>query len=305
MSKDELAVALDPYYHRTVARKKPFDKKFGEEFISSLPTGAGVYLVYSGAEELIYIGKAKNLRRRLSQYRNAKRCRKHHKMRAIVADAERIEYRICDNDLDACLLETRLIQENRPPMNVAAAFSFLYPMIGMRVENGMANFCYTNRPADFPGYEFHGAFRSRFITGEAFFSLMKLLQYVGHRVPKRAKVPDTYSYVFTFRQLPESWLLPFSRFWAGESREALELLVLQLLENAGARKSSSNIQEHLDNLIRFWRHEAKKLATARRESGFASYPVAQEERDAVFLKYRFAREEKVKNREPRRSVNAI
>ena len=103
---------------------KPFDKKFGAEFVAGLPACPAVYRVYGSDGLLIYIGKAKNLRRRLGQYRNAKRRKKHFKMRQIVADAARIEFDLCPTDLEACLLEARLIQEHRPRWNTAGAFFF-------------------------------------------------------------------------------------------------------------------------------------------------------------------------------------
>ena len=46
-----------------------FDRKFGAEFLASLPQSPGVYLVYDESNELIYVGKAMNLKRRLTQYR--------------------------------------------------------------------------------------------------------------------------------------------------------------------------------------------------------------------------------------------
>ena len=70
--------------------------------------------MYDQAQQLIYVGKAKNLRRRLSQYRHAKRLKKHSKMRSIIKAAERIEHEVCATELDAFLLETRLIQAHRP-----------------------------------------------------------------------------------------------------------------------------------------------------------------------------------------------
>ena len=57
-----------------------FDRKFDAEFLESLPGSPGVYLVYDQQEELIYVGKAKNLKRRLSQYRNTMRRKKHRRM---------------------------------------------------------------------------------------------------------------------------------------------------------------------------------------------------------------------------------
>lgn len=271
-----------------MARAKTFDQKFGKQFLKSLPGAPGVYRIFDAEGTLIYVGKAKNLRRRLGQYRHAKRCKKHEKMRTIIRNAGELRYEVCATELDALLLETRLIQENRPRFNVAGAFSFLYPMIGMRIANGNFSFCYTHSPDECAAYELHGAYRSRYWTGKAFFALMKLLEYVGHRIPKKARLPDSRSYVFSFRRISEDWLALWRAFWMGESKKALEVLALALLENAGARKASGEVEELLKQIARFWKHEAAPLHRARRSAGFATYPVPQPERDILFLKHRHA-----------------
>src|SRR5436190_7902327 len=102
-----------------------FDRKFGAEFLESLPGSPGVYLVFDQQDELIYVGKAKNLKRRLSQYRSTMRQKKHRRMRSIVKEAARIEVQRAETDLDACLTETTLIQKHRPRWNIVGAYSFL------------------------------------------------------------------------------------------------------------------------------------------------------------------------------------
>lgn len=267
---------------------RAFDKKFGAEFIAGLPTTPAVYRIYDVNGLLIYVGKAKNLRRRLSQYRNAKRRKAHFKMRKIVGDADRIEYQPCETDLAACLLEARLIQEHRPKWNTAGAFYFLYPLVGVRFEAGVTSFCYTTQPSSFAGFEFHGAYRSRGITGGAFWALMELLAYVGHRMPRKrgVEVPK-YSHVVSFRQLPEGWMEKWRAFLRGDSREAMELLVLSLIENAGARRKGHEVQKALNRLRLFWSHEACSLRKVREALGYAIYPVPQKERDFLYLKRRY------------------
>lgn len=264
---------------------RKFDKKFGRDFLSSIPPGPGIYKIFDTHEALIYVGKAKNLRRRISQYRNAKRRKKHMKMRHIVSDAARLEYVTCKDELEACLLEMKTIQEHRPKWNVAGAFYFLYPMIGIRYENEVATFCYTTSPEQFSGFRFHGAFRSRYLTREAFFSLMGLLNFIGHRMPRSQK-KDRYSRVYSFRQIRASWIESLERFLRGESAEAIEALVLTLVENAAARKARREIQEQLDWLKRFWKHEATALAKMRTGTRFTAYPIPQTERDLMFLRYK-------------------
>lgn len=282
-----LAVAIDgrSCQNEKRLRSNSFDQKFGRDFLSGIPTCPGVYFVYASEDKLVYIGKAKNLRRRLGQYKNAKRRKKHAKMRAIVADAEKISFQTTSTDLQACILETRLIQEHRPKWNIAGAFFFLYPMIGMRISKDAARFCYTTQPELFPEFQFHGSYRSRHLTKEAFFALMDLLNYVGHRIKKPSRQHGTsrHSYIVGFRQIPESWDRDWTAFWKGDSKLATENLVLSLVENAGARHCPEEIQEKLNALKRFWRHEALPLKRAILSSGYPAYPIPQKERDIVFL----------------------
>jgi predicted GIY-YIG superfamily endonuclease len=268
-----------------------FDRKFGAEFLESLPTSPGVYLVFDERNELIYVGKAKNLKRRLSQYRNALPRKKNRRMRGIVKEAARIETHGAETHLDACLTEAKLIQKHRPRWNIVGAYSFLYPLIGIRCVDGSIEFCMTTSPdavlKECPGFEFHGAFRSRRITGDAFFALVRLLRFVGHINPskRRSRLPR-YSYVFSFRRLPANWASIWTSFYKGESALAMEELILRLVESSGARRRSIKVQEHLDDLKRFWRHEVLTLAKMRKATGFTEWPVPQYQRDLVFLSYK-------------------
>jgi hypothetical protein len=66
----------------------------------------------------------------------------------------------------------------------------------------------------------------------------------------------------------------------------MEELILNLVEKTGARRRPSKVQEHLDELKRFWRHEVLTLAKVRKATGYAEWPVPQYQRDLVFLAYR-------------------
>jgi excinuclease ABC subunit C len=270
-----------------------FDHKFGAEFLKSLPGSPGVYLVYDREDELIYVGKAKNLKRRLSQYRNTLRRKKHRRMQSIVREAARIEIQCAETHLDACLTEAMLIQKRRPRWNIVGAYSFLYPLIGIRSTNGDIEFCLTTTPdavlKECPDFEFHGAFRSRRITGDAFFALMRLLSFVGHVNPsnRRNRMPK-YTYIRSFRRLPPNWAGIWASFYKGESALAMEELILKLVENNGARRRRSKVQEHLDEIKRFWRHEVLTLAKARKGTGCTEWPVPQYQRDLIFLCHKVA-----------------
>lgn len=270
---------------------KVFDQKFGAGYFASLPTTPAVYRIFGARGELIYVGKAKNLRRRLGQYRNAKRRKKHAKMRKIVGEAATIEYDLYPSDHEACLAEIRCIQEMRPKFNLAGAFSFLYPMIGVAHDGRVLTLVYTTEPEklDVPLREslsLHGAYRSRHLSGNAFFALVELLAFVGH--PNPAKKIGRYSYVYSFRQIDDQWRPHLENFLRGESADLLEHLILTLVERAGPRKKAAEIQDLFNDLKRFLRHEARLLARVRKALG-QPYPIPQRERDLLLLKYQHHR----------------
>lgn len=264
-----------------------FDRKFGADFLAGVPAGPGVYRFLDAAGTVLYVGKAASLRRRLGQYRAAGRRARDRKRRSLVRTAARLEWQSAESALAAGLAELRLIQALRPPANVAGAYAFLYPFLGLRVDGGETYLCLTTSPAAFPGFELHGAFRSRAVTRAAFFALARLLRFLGHPVPPRRcrrLVAARHSHVRGFRRLPPGTARAWSRLFRGESGEALEELALALLEHPGARARAGQTEDDLRAIGRFFRAEARALARARRRAGFAAYPVPQAERDPLFLR---------------------
>jgi excinuclease UvrABC nuclease subunit len=266
-----------------------FDQRFGAGYLAGVPTQPGVYRLYDASGALLYVGTATNLRRRLAQYRTAGRKKRERKRRALVKATARITWEVCESALDAALTEIRLIQTLRPPRNVTSAFSFLYPFVGMHVAHGEIYFCLTTEPAAFPAFQLHGAFRSREVTGEAFFSLMRLLHFVGHPVPRhrcRRLGAGPHSRVVGFRRLPVGTAEAWRRFLCGESRAALEGLALELIEHEGARARAAEIHERLLAIDRFFEEEARPLARVIAATRHRDYPVAQRDRDLLFRTYR-------------------
>lgn len=265
-----------------------FDRKFGTEFLAGVPTGPGVYHFYDAAGVILYVGKARNLRRRLGQYRTTRRLKTHRKRRELVRAAARIEWQVCESELDALLTEIRDIQALTPARNVAGAFPFLYPFVGIRAEPSEVRFCLTTTPEAFASFDLHGAFRSRLLTREAFFALMRLLRFVGHAEPRRRADRATtprYSHVYAFRRLPAGSADIWAALLRGSSRQALTDLSWRLLEHAGARARSAAVGKDLRWVGRLFDEEAKPLAAAIAAIGHSAYPVSQRDRDALFVKF--------------------
>jgi excinuclease ABC subunit C len=162
-----------------------FDQKFGVERLRELPREPGVYLFRDAEGRVLYVGKAKDLRRRLAGYRNASRRKAHRKMRALVREAASLEVRPSACEKQALLLENELIRTLRPPFNVDGAFAFLYPALGIGHADGRVLLAFTSRPEEWSSLalRWHGCFRSRARTRAAFDALVALFGSIGHREP--------------------------------------------------------------------------------------------------------------------------
>ena len=86
---------------------RTFDRKFGDDFLPGVPAEPGVYRFYGPKDALLYVGKARNLRR-LAQYWTTGRRKKERKRRALIRLAERITWEVCESKLDASLCQAGL-----------------------------------------------------------------------------------------------------------------------------------------------------------------------------------------------------
>lgn len=82
-----------------------------------LPLSPGVYLMHDKSGQIIYIGKAKALKNRVSQYFGSE---KNHdnKVRRMVSHVDWFEYIVCDSEFEALVLESSLIKQNQPKYNI-------------------------------------------------------------------------------------------------------------------------------------------------------------------------------------------
>ncbi|MEI7502691.1 MAG: excinuclease ABC subunit UvrC [Paludibacter sp.] len=95
--------------------------------VNSLPDKPGVYQYYNINEELIYVGKAKNLKKRVSSYFN--KIHDSGKTNVLVKNISALRYIVVDSEEDALLLENNLIKEYQPRYNVLLKDGKTYPSI--------------------------------------------------------------------------------------------------------------------------------------------------------------------------------
>ena len=102
-------------------------KKKPASFLSSIPKKTGVYQYYDVNNNLLYVGKAKNLKGRISSYFSKQQ--KNQKTQILVAQIYDIKYILVKTELDALFLENNLIKEHKPKYNVLLKDDKTYPWI--------------------------------------------------------------------------------------------------------------------------------------------------------------------------------
>ncbi len=99
-----------------------------QKLLAPIPHNPGVYKYYNELNILIYVGKAKDLRKRVSSYFN-KSANHNRKTKKLVSEIQSINYVITNTEFDALLLENNLIKENQPKYNILLKDDKSFPYI--------------------------------------------------------------------------------------------------------------------------------------------------------------------------------
>ena len=101
--------------------------------LSSIPENPGCYMYFDETGTIIYIGKAKNLKKRVSSYFN--KTIENTKTRIMVKKISEIRYLVVESEEEAFLLENNLIKKHKPRYNILLKDDKTYPWIVVRNEN--------------------------------------------------------------------------------------------------------------------------------------------------------------------------
>ena len=115
-----------------------------QEELKKLPHSPGVYLHHDARDEIIYIGKAKNLKNRVSQYFQSSRSRSP-KIEKMVSQIAYFEYIVTDSEVEALILENNLIKENRPRYNTMLKDDKTYPYIKLTISEAFPRLVLTRK----------------------------------------------------------------------------------------------------------------------------------------------------------------
>ena len=147
-----------------------FDAK---SFVDSLPVRPGVYRMLDADGEILYVGKARNLKSRVSSYFQPSNV--HPKVQALVAKTARMEVTITNSDTEALLLEFNLIKKHRPRFNVVLRDDKSFPFLHLETQHDFPRLSFYRGSRKEPG-RFFGPYPSAGAVRESLQQLQKLFR---------------------------------------------------------------------------------------------------------------------------------
>lgn len=128
----------------------------------ALPLKPGVYLMQNAGSEIIYVGKAKALKNRVSQYFQDQ-SRHNEKTRAMVSQIDHFDVIVVQSEFEALVLECALIKRHQPRYNILLKDDKGYPLVRLSLEQRYPRFSLAARAAE-DGARYFGPFGSRGAT---------------------------------------------------------------------------------------------------------------------------------------------
>lgn len=134
-----------------------------QEELKKVPDNPGVYQMKNIFGEIIYVGKAKNLKKRVKQYFQSKNHAP--KIEAMIKNIAEFEYIIVDNEVEALILEANLIKKYRPKYNTLLRDDKQYPYIKISVQEKYPRI-YKVREVKRDGAKYFGPYPSVYAVNE-------------------------------------------------------------------------------------------------------------------------------------------
>src|ERR1700733_4687127 len=147
-----------------------FDAK---SFVDSLPARPGVYRMLDAQGEILYVGKARNLKSRVGSYFQPSNVQP--KVQALVAKTAGMEVTIANSDTEALLLEFNLIKKHRPRFNVVLRDDKSFPYLHFETQHEFPRLAFYRGSRKEPGRYF-GPYPSAGAVRETLQQLQKLFR---------------------------------------------------------------------------------------------------------------------------------
>ncbi|WP_297392231.1 excinuclease ABC subunit UvrC [uncultured Peptoniphilus sp.] len=135
------------------------------ERLDKLPDKPGVYIMKNELDEIIYVGKAKSLRKRVRQYFGSYG-KSSKKVASMVSKIHDFEYIIVENEVESLVLESNLIKDNLPKYNILLRDDKQYPYIKVKVNERFPRVMKTRRILK-DGAKYFGPYPDVFAVNES------------------------------------------------------------------------------------------------------------------------------------------
>ena len=103
--------------------------------VDLMPESFGVYMMKDASKDIIYVGKAKNIRKRVKSYFRNSTQNENHKIQLLVNEIEDIDYLVTENESEALILEANLIREKKPTYNIRLKDDKSFPYLKIDLHN--------------------------------------------------------------------------------------------------------------------------------------------------------------------------
>lgn len=216
-----------------------------KQTISSLPETPGVYRYFDKDDKLIYVGKAKNLKKRVSSY-FTKNHFENRKTAVMVSKIVRIEFTLVDSEFDALLLENSLIKKHQPRFNINLRDDKTYPFICIRNERFPRIYPTRNPVKD--GSEYFGPYASVRI-------MHTMLDLIKTLYPTR-----TCSYVLSEANVAALKYKTCLEYQIGNCKGPCENLQSENEYMEGVRQIKNILKGNIDEVLQFLENEMQQAA---------------------------------------------
>jgi excinuclease ABC subunit C len=241
----------------------------------SIPTAPGVYMFRDDTGRVIYVGKAKVLRSRLSNYFAAEL---HPRTDAMVEAATEVEWIVTENELDALHLELNLIKQHRPRYNVRYRDDKSYPYLAITLDEDIPR-ARVMRGAKRKGVKYYGPFAHAYAIRETLDLLLTTfpMRTCSQGVFERCKRRNRPCLLYDIERCsgpcvgavsPEKHreiVLALSDFLDGNTRPVLEGLEQAMKEAAAVEEyeKAAKLRDQLDNVRKAI--ERQQMVSAERD----------------------------------------
>ena len=210
---------------------RPLLERFGKEFFAGVPREPGVYVFTGESGKPLYVGHSRNLRLRLSYYKNAQPEREPRRIVRLVHQVRNIEMECCATLHAAQVRELALIRQLRPRFNVAHTLSSTYSFFAFRERPGGFALRLSMSAARREGETVLGGFRNRGLCANAFGALARTIVAQEREITSVYDFPASLNARAREWHLDEMWRAELSELICGENASFLERTA-QLAERA-------------------------------------------------------------------------